>query len=148
MVFLRGRDEQDAVDLVDLDELNLDPLAAGGRQVLADVIGTDGKLSVAAVGQASELDTPRAPVVEERLDRRADRAARVEDVVDEHARHPLERKVEARRADDRLRLLRRLAAADLDVVAVEGDVERAARDLLAAELVDEPAQALRERDAA
>src|SRR5215210_7098452 len=60
MVFLRGWDEQDAVDLVDLDELDLDPLAAGGREVLADVVGTDRKLSVAAVGQARELHARRA----------------------------------------------------------------------------------------
>src|SRR5215210_4289936 len=66
------RNEQDAVDLVDLDELDLDSLAAGGRQVLADVVGTDGKLSVSAVGEAGELHARRAPVVEQGLDRRAD----------------------------------------------------------------------------
>ena len=42
---------------------------------------------------------------------------------------------------------RRLSPAHLDVVAVEGDVDRAEPDLLAAELGDQPAQALRERDA-
>ena len=42
----------------------------------------------------------------------------------------------------------RLAAADVDVVAVEGDVELAERDLGAGELADPPAQALRERHAA
>src|SRR5207247_1190929 len=72
-----------------------------------------------------------ASVVEERLDRSADRAARVEDVVDENDRLPLERKVEGRRTDDRLRMARRAAAANLDVVAVEGDVDGAERGLLA-----------------
>ena len=43
---------------------------------------------------------------------------------------------------------RRLAPAHLDVVAVEGDVDRAERDLAAAELGDQAPQALRERDAA
>jgi hypothetical protein len=38
---LGRRDEQDLVDLVYFDELDLDALAAGGRQVLADVVGTD-----------------------------------------------------------------------------------------------------------
>src|SRR5438876_7904970 len=33
--------EQDLVDLVHLDELDLDALVAGGRKVLADVVGTD-----------------------------------------------------------------------------------------------------------
>src|SRR3954468_3732680 len=32
--------EQDLVDLVHLDELHLDALVAGGRKVLADVVGT------------------------------------------------------------------------------------------------------------
>jgi hypothetical protein len=36
----------------------------------------------------------------------------------------------------------------VDVVAVEGDVELAEGDLRAAQLLDPPAQALRERDAA
>ena len=42
----------------------------------------------------------------------------------------------------------RLARAHVDVVAVEGDVELAERDLGALELADPAAQALRERDAA
>src|SRR6266704_3557889 len=54
--FLRRWDEQDAVDLVHLDELHLDALAARGRQVLADVVGTDRQLAVAAVDEHGELD--------------------------------------------------------------------------------------------
>ena len=103
------RDEQDAVDLVDLDELDLDALAARGGQVLADVVGPDRQLAVAAVGDDGELDARRAAVVEERLDRGADRAAGVEDVVDEDAGAALEREVELRVADERLRVQRRLA---------------------------------------
>jgi hypothetical protein len=41
----------------------------------------------------------------------------------------------------------RLAVADEHVVAVEGDVELAERDLRRAQLLDPPSQALRERDA-
>src|ERR687885_2287179 len=89
--FFRRGDEQDAVDLVDLDELHLDALVARGRQVLADVVGTDRQLAVAAVDEHCELDAVRPPVVEERLDRGADRPPRVEDVVDEHDRPRFER---------------------------------------------------------
>jgi hypothetical protein len=42
----------------------------------------------------------------------------------------------------------RLAGADVDVVAVEGDVELAERDVRARELGDPAAEPLRERDAA
>src|SRR5687767_3415069 len=100
-----------------------------------------------AVDEARELDALGASVVEERLDRGPDRAAGVEDVVDEHAGHPLEREVERRRADERLRVQRRIAAAQLDVVAVEGDVEGAELDLFVGSLGDQTAQTMRERDA-
>ena len=103
---------------------------------------------MAAVGEHGELHARGPAVVEERLDGGADRASGVEDVVDEDARHPLERELERGRADDRLRVQRRLAAAHLDVVAVEGDVELAERKLDAGALGDQPAEALRERDAA
>ena len=43
---------------------------------------------------------------------------------------------------------RRPARAHVDVVAVEGDVDRPEVDLDAAALLDQPAQAMRERDAA
>src|SRR5262245_32493278 len=145
---LRGWDQQDPVDLVDFDELDLDALLARRRQVLADVVGTDRKLSVAAVGEAGELHARGAAVVEQRLDRGANRAPRVEDVVDEHAGHALEREVELRVAHDRLRVDRRLAPAHADVVAVEGDVDGAELDVLARQLRDQVTQALGERDAA
>ena len=143
-----ARDEQDGVDLVHLDELHLDPLAAGGRQVLADVVGPDRQLAVAAVDEHGELDARGPAVVEQRLDRRADRAAGVEDVVDEDDRPSVEREVELRRADERLRRERRLAAADGDVVAVEGDVDGAERGLDAGALLDQAREPPRERDAA
>ena len=113
--FLAFRDEKDTVDFVHLDELYLDALAACSRKVLAHVVGADRKLAVAAVGDDRELDAGRAAVIEERLDRGADRAARVEDVVDEDAGAALEREVEAGLADERLRVEGRLAGADVDV---------------------------------
>src|SRR3970282_3005747 len=89
-------DEQHTIDLVDLDELHLNPLLARGGQVLPDVVGPDRKLAMAAVDEDGELDTRRAPRGEERVDRRPDRPAREEHVVHEDARPPLEREREAR----------------------------------------------------
>src|SRR5262249_36184790 len=110
---LRRWYEQDLVDLVDFHELHLDALGARGREVLADVVGADRQLAVAAVDEHGELDAIGAAVVEQRLDRGADRPSGVEDVVDEHDRLPLEREVERRRADDRLRVARCVPAAHL-----------------------------------
>ena len=47
--------QKDLVDFVHLDELHLDPLTARRRQVLADVVGADRQLAVAAVGEHCEL---------------------------------------------------------------------------------------------
>src|SRR5919206_4651323 len=52
--------EQDLVDFVHLDELHLDALVTRGRKVLADVVGPDRELAVAAVTQDGEPD-PRGP---------------------------------------------------------------------------------------
>src|SRR5215211_2437461 len=82
--FLGLVDEQDAVDLVDLDELNLNALAVRGGQVLAHVVGADGELTVPAVDEAGQLDARGAAVFEERLDGCADRPPCREDVVHEH----------------------------------------------------------------
>ena len=64
------------VDAVDLLEADVDALVARGRQVLADVVGADRQLAVAAVDEHRELDALGAPVVEQRVDRGPDRAAR------------------------------------------------------------------------
>jgi hypothetical protein len=140
-------DEQDAVDLVDLDELDLDVLVMCRRDVLTDVVGPDGKLAVAAVDEDRKLDTRGPPVVEQGVDGGTDRASRVQDVVAQDAGHPLEREVETRRLDHGLRVERR-ASADVHVVPVKGDVEGAERDLVPGELVDQPPKAMRDRDAA
>src|SRR4029453_6931963 len=105
-LLLWRRDEQHLVDLVHLDELNLDALLPRGRQVLADVVGADWKLSGSPVPPAGELDARGAPVVEKRVDRRADRSARVQHVVDEDDRATFEREVKPGGAPQRLRVRR------------------------------------------
>jgi hypothetical protein len=97
---------------------------------------------VAAVDERGQLDAARPAVVEERLDCGAGRAAREEDVVDEHHRAGAEVEVQVRGVDDgRLGPL-------ADVVAVEGDVDVPQRDLVAGELADECVQAARDDRAA
>ena len=132
--------QQDPVGSVDLLELHLNPLAACGWKVLAHVVRPDRQLAVAAVDKDCELDTCGPAVLEERLDRGADRAAGVEDVVDEHARRAAQVEVERRRVHDRLLLTHH------GVVAVERDVDRSERDLLPAPLLDQARKPLGERD--
>ena len=91
------------VDPVDLLEADVDPLLAGGRQVLADVVGADRQLAVAAVAEHRQLHPARPAVVEERLDRGADGAAGEEDVVDEDDGALGEVEVDVGGVDDRLR---------------------------------------------
>ena len=84
----------------------VDALRARRRQVLAHVVGADGQLPVAAVGEHRELHAGRPAVVEDRVDGRADRAAREQHVVHEHDGAALDREVELRGVDHGLRVRR------------------------------------------
>ena len=99
---------------------------------------------MAAVGEDRELDPSRAPVVEEGVDRGPDRAPGEEDVVDEHDRPALEVEVEVRGMDDRG--AGGLAAGQ--IVAIEGDVDVAERDLRVGELVEQVVEATGDQGAA
>ena len=123
--------------LVDLLEPHEDALVAGGRQVLADVVGPDRELAVAAVGEHRELDPLRAAVVEQGVDRRPRGAAGEQDVVDQDHGAAVELEVEVRGVDDRLGA----GLAVGQVVAVEGDVEVAERHLGPGQLADQRVQA-------
>jgi hypothetical protein len=131
-----------AIEIRCLLELDLDPLAARGREVLPDVVGADRQLTVAAVNEDGELDAGRPAVLEERFDRGTDRAAGVEDIVDEHAGRAAQVEVESGRVDDGL-----LLPSDC-VVPVEGDVDRPECDLLPAAFLDQGREPLRQRYAA
>ena len=118
----RGRPELDGVlvDVVGLGEPDPHVLADARRQVLAHEVGADRQLAVAAVDQHRELDRLRPAELGERVERGADGAAGEEHVVDEH-HHP------AGDVDRHLGRAERLDLSEADVVAVEGDVERADR---------------------
>ena len=67
-------------------------LRRGGRQVLADVVGPDRQLAMAAVDDDRQLHRARPPVVVQRLERGADGAAGEQHVVDEHHGRAVERR--------------------------------------------------------
>src|SRR5262245_35863484 len=67
---------------VNLLQADVYALVARGRKVLADEVGTDRQLAMAAVDDHGELDALGPAVVEEGLDRGAHGAAGEEDVVD------------------------------------------------------------------
>ena len=100
--------------------LTIDVLVAARRQVLADVVGADRQLAVATVDHHRQLHRPRSAVVVERVEGGADRAAGEQHVVDEHDRRAVERDRDARHAAGHDR-------PEADVVAVEADVDGAAR---------------------
>ena len=106
-------DEEHPVALVYLHELDLDALASPGREVLADVVRPDRELAVPAIDKHRELHTGGAAELEKCVDGGANRPPRVENVVDEHDRHPLDREGDARRPDDRLPPRRPAAVPDV-----------------------------------
>src|SRR4029079_1876436 len=59
--------EHDAVAPVDLFQFHAPPLVERRRQVLADVVGADGKLPVPPVDEHGELDAVGPAEVEERV---------------------------------------------------------------------------------
>ena len=77
---------------------------------------------MASVHQHRELHAGGAAVVEDLIDRGADRAPRVKHVVDDHDRASIHRKVELGGVDDRR------ARADREVVPVERDVYESQRN--------------------
>ena len=130
------------VDAVDLGEVDLHLLAARGRHVLADEVGPDRQLAVAAVDEDGELDRAGPAEVAQRVERRAHRAAGVEDVVDEHDEPVVDAGVGQHRG------LQRADAAQPQVVAVERDVDGADVDRRAGERLDAGGEPPGERGAA
>ena len=137
--FLGRHPQLDAVvAAVDLREAHPHVLARPGGQVLAHEVGPDRQLAVAAVDQDRELHRAWAAELGERVERGADGAAGEEHVVDQHHDPPAD-------VDGDLGGAERRDRAEADVVAVEGDVERADRDLTAFELLDGGGQAAGDR---
>ena len=127
--------------VVGLGEGHPDALGERGGDVLADVVGADRQLPVTAVDQHRELHRAGPADVVERVQRGPHGAAGEEHVVDQD--HPAA--VDA--AAGQLGLAERAGGVQPQVVAVEGDVERADRDVDAFECVDAGGEPGGERDA-
>ena len=78
-----GRPEQHAVAPVVVGELDVHGLDERGREVLADVVGADRQLPMAAVDEHRELDGPRPAEVGQRVERGPNGPAGEQHVVDE-----------------------------------------------------------------
>ena len=122
--------DQHFVDAVDLLEPHLHALLQRRRQVLADVVRLDRQLAMAAVDEHDQLDGARPAEVDERVERGANRPAGVEHVVDQQDPPVVDRERNLGAAHDRLRP----DGMAHQVVAVERDVERAGRHLVAVDV--------------
>ena len=114
------------VAAVGLRQVHLHALRQRRRQVLADVVGLDRQLAVAAVDQHDELNRLRPAELDQRVERRANRPAGVEHVVDQQDPLVVDRERNLGAADDRLRA----DGVAHQVVAIERDVERAGRHVV------------------
>jgi hypothetical protein len=135
-------DEDDLLFVVDLAEFDFDDFPARCRNCAANEAGFDGELTVAAVDEDEKLNGLGATVVEERVERRADGAACVEDVVHENDVAAVDVKADFAGFDDGLLVL------GGEVVTVEADVEHAGLDGGLLDGFDKLADALGERDSA
>ena len=121
--------------------MDADELLARGGHVLADVVGPDRDLAVAAIDEDRQADGLRPAEVDEGIHRRPDRPARVQDVVDEDDGRAVQVERQVGALDDRL------LGDQREVVAVERDVERADRQADALVLEDGVGDPVREGDA-
>ena len=128
--------------LVDLLELHFDDFVVGGLHHAPDELGFDGQLAVAAVDQHQQVHARRAAVIEQRIERGADGAARVQHVVHQDDVLAVHRKRNLGGADHRLDVDR------AEVVAIEIDVEDADRHCCAFPGLRSSCQPLRQRNAA
>jgi hypothetical protein len=110
---------------VGLGEGDGDVVVAGGGDGQAGEVGGDRKFAPAAVDQHDQRDPRRAAEVEEFVERGAHGAAGEEDIVDQDDGAPVEREGDVGRPDDGL------FRQAVEVVAVEGDVEAAERQVAA-----------------
>src|SRR5690606_16760663 len=109
-------EDDHGVAAVVLFEQYADVVLAGCRDVLADHVGADGELSVAAVDEDRAADGARPSVVVQRVQGGADRAAGHQHVVHQHHHLP----VDVREVGGVGR-----GVTPVQVVAVEGHVQGA-----------------------
>ena len=98
------------------------------RQVLPDVVRLDGQLAVPAIDEHDQLNRLRPPEIDQRVERRPRRPARVEHVVHEQDLLVVDRERDLGAADERLRA----DGVPHQVVAIERDVERAGGNVVSA----------------
>ena len=108
----------DTVGAVDLLQVHGDVVAEGRWNVLSDVVGPDRQLPMAAVDQHGQLDDRGPAVVPQRVQRGADGAPGVQDVVDQDHDGIIDT------ADRDAGLLQRARRVQPQIVPVQGDVQR------------------------
>src|SRR5260221_3377025 len=122
--------DQHFVIPVRLGELDLDDLVRVGGDGLADDIGVDGKLAVAAVDEDGQLHRLGTAEIDECIEGGPHGAPRVEHIVDQHDDLVVDRLRQLRRLHQRLR------RDGGEIVAVERDVENTEGDGMPLHLLD------------
>src|SRR5215471_2458124 len=135
-------EDPDLVGAVGLLEHDLDDLALGRGDALADVVRLDGDLAVAPVDQHREANRAGPAEVDQAVQRGPHGAARVEHVVAEDDSAAVQVEVDLGLLQERLRGDQR------KVVAIERDVEGADGEGLLDEVSQRRGQPGRQRDAA
>ena len=109
----------------------------GGLHLAPHEGGLDGKLTVSAINQHQELYPCRPSVIEQGVESGPDGASRVEHVVHQHHILPCHGKLQV------ALLHQRLGADGGEIVAVQGDVQAADRNLGVLDLADDLGDTLR-----
>ena len=132
---------------VDILHVDIHDFLTGCGNSFADVIGTDGKLTVSAVNEDGKLDSGRSAVAEQRFDGGADRTSGIDDIVNEDNGLSLNVDLQRFVFDHRGVRLRKIGAFG-QIVAVHRDIERIDPDIRAVQVKQIVVQNLRHRNAA
>src|SRR5208283_4309431 len=119
---------QDPVETIDFAQLDVNALALGGWNILADEIGANWHLALAAIDQHRELNRFGTAEIRYRTEGGTHGAPGVEHIIDEDHALAIERERDV--APDEARIARRA----LLVVAIGRDIEGADRDVRHADL--------------
>src|SRR5262249_14187714 len=138
---MRLFDDYNLLFVVEAGQHHLDDLALLGRDPLADVIGMNRQLAMAAIHKHGKLHSARTAEIHKFVERGAYRAARIENVVDEDDGLPFDAFRNLGPLHDRLYVYGR------QIVSIERNVERAHRRTMALKLRYLVGYAIGQRDA-
>jgi hypothetical protein len=135
-------DDEHLFIVVDFTQLYFNYFAAAGLHGPSYEGSFNGKFAMPAIDQGKQLHAAWAPMIEERIERSPDGAARVENIIDENDVSPIYIKTKVARVEDGAYIFR------CEIVPVKTDVQDSNIDRMLLDTVNQRGQPFGQRNAA